>query len=1226
MSNESPKLHFASSSLGFLLASVLLSGILSAPASALVRMPDDLPGDWSCVGRTQVQAGTNSAVIDGGYVVEKKEMKDAEFSFRARAPMGASQVQIWSGFRFRDRDSRYVFALRGGNDNDIYLARYGPDGGSEFLGFAPLDFKPVPGVWYQLRVVTLGNQIQIFLNDDKLPRLNVRDPHPLWNSGSILLGGGWLPAEFADLQTRELTDEEKKQFLAIGKKQWAFPPLDKESLRKRERNSYLPEKIATSTFQRTDTSLDGAWLFIPDYQLSPGESPVQLNSDDQDWHVMQVPSFWTPALSWLHGETGFPDLDTFSKTKGVAESLYVQRIKQCDSFTFDWRKTRSAWYRHYVELPPGINGRHFELTFKAIAKVSAIWVNGVEVGNHTGMFGQVKCDITKAVKPGRNVIAVHVISSPPSNETDPNKPEGVAVTVEVTSAMLHSLPHGMFQDDVGGIWQPVELTETAPVHVGDCFIEPGLHGADIDLDILNDSHDSAKIQTGYSITSVQDGAILYSGDLDHPVVVAAAATNHLRLVTPRLNPKPWSPQTPNLYTLEIRLSANGKLIDSYKVRFGFRTFKVEGNRFLLNGKPFWLRGADPFPNTLMPNDKELAVQFMKIAREGNVSVTRSHIVPFTSSWLDAADEVGMAVSFEGTWPWLMLEGDPPDNDLIQTWRDEFISLIRENRNHPSIILWTINNEMKFEQTDQKRPERLKKKWAILNDMIKAVRETDPTRPVVADSSYVRKEAELGYQTLVKPEGLDDGDVDDLHRYYGWYNESFFHFYDGQFNRLTTPGRPFISQEMSTGYPNNDDGHPARFYLFKNYTPQALVGDDAYENADPAIFLKRQAFMTKGLAETLRRTSHEEAAGILYFSYFTWFQSPWLVDHIKPWPAYYALKTALQPVLVSAELYGRHFYSATTSRERVCIVNDSEDCQAIAGSHLIWEFQLDGQVLSQGRVEVPAVNYYENRWLDVEFKTPQNLPKPRANGQLTLKLESNGKILSENSYDVVMTTREWAQGELNDRENICLWNPGNSPTDSLSGLPLTIADSIETVGRTNVLIIGNLDDVTLTASQIGQLKDFVSQGGQVLMLHPGKLLEVFFPDQVKAYKAKSGEIVTMHVPESPVFSGIEPLDLAWFERGGRQVPIACSGVYQVAANRKDTTALASQLDLHGYLRQTSQVVTIGGAPLVEIRIGKGRLLASELCLESGKDDPIARRLLANMIHYLEQAPVYSVKGS
>lgn len=377
-------------------------------------------------------------------------------------------------------------------------------------------------------------------------------------------------------------------------------------------------------------------------------------------------------------------------------------------------------------------------------------------------------------------------------------------------------------------------------------------------------------------------------------------------------------------------------------------------------------------------------------------------------------------------------------------------------------------------------------------------------------------------------------------------------------------------------------------------------------------------MTKELAETLRRTSHEKSAGILHFSYFTWFQSPWSARDLKPWPAYYALKKALRPVLVSAELFDRHFYSDTTFHARVCIVNDSESGQRIpSGSHLIWQFQHDGQVLSQGKVETSAVDYYGNRWLNVEFKTPQSLPTPRIDGQLVLKLESEGKIISENSYDVVIATPDWAKGVPAKTTRIFLWNPGKQSVDGLSDLAVTHVDSVEAVDPANVLIVGDLRQTNLSPSEMQHLAKFVSQGGRVLMLHPGNALPSLFPDRIKAFKAKEGEIVTMHVPESPVFSGIEPLDTAWFDRGGRRVPAACTGVYEIVAGRNDITALAGQCDLHGYLKTTSEITNYMGEPLVELQVGKGHLIASELNLEAGKSEPIAHRLLMNLIGYLEQ---------
>jgi hypothetical protein len=137
-----------------------------------------------------------------------------------------------------------------------------------------------------------------------------------------------------------------------------------------------------------------------------------------------------------------------------------------------------------------------------------------------------------------------------------------------------------------------------------------------------------------------------------------------------------------------------------------------------------------------------------------------------------------------------------------------------------------------------------------------------------------------------------------------------------------------------------------------------------------------------------------------------------------------------------------------------------------------------------------------------------------------------------------------------------------------------------------------------------------------MLQPGNSLVKLFPDQVKAFVPKEGEIVTMHIPESPVFSEIEPLDLAWFERANRQLPLACTGIYQIVNPHKDAIALADQCDIHAYLDKTPDVAKISGTPLLEIQLGKGRLLASEMLFESGKNDPIAQRLLMNCLNYLK----------
>jgi hypothetical protein len=555
----------------------------------------------------------------------------------------------------------------------------------------------------------------------------------------------------------------------------------------------------------------------------------------------------------------------------------------------------------------------------------------------------------------------------------------------------------------------------------------------------------------------------------------------------------------------------------------------------------------------------------------------------------------------------------PSRELLSAWKNEFLSLIRKHRNHPSLILWTVNNEMKFEVLGRKDPNLLREKWEVLNDMIRSMRKADPTRPIVCDSSYCRQEIGPEYQNLVVPSNFDDGDIDDAHRYYGWYEPSFFHFYQGEFGqKAASPGRPLISQEMSTGYPRSD-GHPTRFYLFQHQTPQSLVGPDAYENRDPRIFLERQAFMTKELAETIRRTNRAECSGVLHFAYVSWFKNVWNAKTIEPLPTYHALSDALQPVLVSAELFGRHFYSGSKTPVRVCIVNDLETGKKLPAGQLIWQVKGGGKMLATGALETAAVDYYSNAWDEFMLSLPAELPSSRLNATLTLLLEVNGEIQSKNTYDITIATRAWAEKGLEHRIAIFTEKKKVQPgAPQASGRAIA---SFQDAKLDEVVIVPNAATVLGNSNVDRELRQFVTAGGRVLLLQAGPKLASLFPDRVRAFRSCPGEIVSMFIPESPAFDGIEPLDLAWFEMGERRVPRACQGVYQIEPQRDDTSMLAEVIDIHGYLKMPADLAKYRGTPLVQLNEGKGRIIASEMMLLEAPQDPIAGRLFGNLVHAL-----------
>lgn len=1185
---------------------------------ALADTPHTNPESWSVFGRIVLHRLTDSVLIQDGFVVHQEAHENCSFRFSARAPEDASEVQIWAGIRCRDRESRYVFALRGGNNDDLYLARYAPDGAARFLGLVPLGFHPVPGAWYTLRAVACGGRMHIYLNNEPLPRISVHDKAPQWRSGGVSLGGGWLPAEFRGVTVEPITADDAAGIESSGDRVWQPAPVDKARLRTDQRGAFRPIAVHSLDAPRAEFSLDGEWLFAPD-----GDVPAHPESetlDDASWHVIGVPDFWTPCLSWLHHESGFPDLDGLSATKGISDRLWESELNRLDGYTFDWRKTASAWYRQYIDLPADLSGRRFELCFDAIAKIAEVWVNGVKVGSHVGMFSEVRCDISSAVHPGRNAIAVHVQGRLESKASD--RVAGVAVTVEVTDSMLNSLPHGMYPDEASGIWQPVRLLVTRQIWIDDVYLKPRRDGLDFDVTVRTHSGQPRSIAASYVIRSKDGKETLFEAPAAE---LQPVADSSVRFSTPKLAPRPWSPHDPALYTLEISLWSEGSLLDRYSLPVGFRTFTVQDGKLYLNGKPFWLRGANHFPHALRPNDAVLARRFMQLARAGNVAVTRSHTAPFTATWLQAADEAGMAVSFEGTWPWLMLDGEPPAPELLDCWSREFLSLIHRFRNHPSIILWTVNNEMKFEMFDKARPGRLEKKWEILSAMVKAIRAADPTRPIVCDSSYCRNEIGREYDDLVRRKGFDDGDIDDTHCYPGWYEPSFFHHYDGSIcTRRSYPGRPLISQEMSTGYPRNDDGHPCRFYLFKHYTPQSLVGDEAWENRDPAIFLARQAFITKELAENFRRVSRDKCSGILHFAYLSWFKNVWAPESISPFPAYEGIKLALQPVLVSAELYGRHFYFGSRHTIRVCIANDAENMCDLPPTHLQWQIETGDEVLAQGSVSVAPVAYYSNHWIDLAIALPEaELPR-RVAAQLTLRLFEGQKVFGRNSYDIDVASHAWAW--YADWGRVAIFSPAGD-NGALRRPGARSVGSLADLRPDDTVVLLDAGASLVSRGEADALRHHIEGGGNALLLNGGSQLASVFPEHVASFSEGEYEIAFMQVPESPFFDGLEPLDLAWWERGSRKIPQVCAGSHRLVNGAPKLSALASVFKTHGYLKESADFKRISGSPLFEIGAGDGhngggRIVVCELMLlETALFDPIAARLLNNLIAELAGKPCH-----
>ena len=1060
-------------------------------ACSLASLPGHTQSQWQndfsnqgeilkTVGRGECSIADGVFRSKGSYACfGNPEWKNYSMSFKVRAPKGAEQVQIWAGFRAYNRFDRYVAGIKGGLQDDVYLMRTGYMGTDEFMGVRPLGFHPVPGEWYSMKVEVCGNRIRVFVNGEKEPYIDVVDKNAnLVPSGEVTLGGGWIETEFDDLIVTLLPDNYLKNVKA-AEYRMAATSQQKEAKRRRERANYKAVMVNDIKPDRTEISLDGDWLFMPEYQLDDKAKAVSATTDDEDWHVMQVPNFWNPIRIWLHGET--MPTPNGPNPKGVSDTYYQQETDRCEGYTFDYRKTGTAWYRQWLELPTDIKGKQLTLSFDAVSKMAEVYVNGQLAGSNVGMFGDFQVDATDFLHPGRNVVVVKV-------------------TRDISGAAAQT---------------------------------------------------SDAMENYYS--SVRKDGFLY-----------------------------------------------------------------------LNGRKFWMRGGNHIPFAICPNDSILADKFMQLMKAGNVQSTRTHTTPWNELWVSAADRNGIAISFEGTWSWLMIHSTPiPDKNVLDLWSSEWLRVMKKYWNHPSVFFWTVNNEMKFYDLDADM-ERSKEKFRIVSDVVKGMRELDPTRPVCFDSNYLHSKAlrRFGQDFL---NTVDDGDIDDNHAYYNWYDFSLFRFFNGEFQKqFKSPGRPLISQEMSTGYPNAETGHPTRSYQLIHQNPYSLIGYEAYDWADPMHFLKVQSFITGELAETLRRTN-EQVSGIMHFAYMTWFRQCYNYKNIQPYPTYYAMQRAMQPVLVSAELWGRNLYAGEKLHTRIYVVNDSEDGRDLLPMALNWSIVDEkGKILASGTEQFPAVEYYGRKYIEPAIVMPSVLPSDKMNVKLKLVLVENGQTLSQNEYDLILANKRWNIAKVSENKKIVLLDKDNTSA-VLDFLQVkyqkasSVKELVQIKRKADLCIISGLKECTDDEKTL--LRTYQQKGGKLLLLNSKEIAKKVYPEHITGWIIPTeGDIVVMERDDAPVFDGIGVLDLRYFNNNKREIPLACHATLKANRN-ENVTELAGQMKIHAYIDggkpedRIQKIESMRGLTLLQIKDGKGTATVSTLCTEKADTDPIAGKLLVNMINTL-----------
>ncbi|MEP6662662.1 MAG: glycoside hydrolase family 2 TIM barrel-domain containing protein, partial [Verrucomicrobiota bacterium] len=714
-------------------------------------------------------------------------------------------------------------------------------------------------------------------------------------------------------------------------------------------------------------SLSGNWLYKPGYAVATNENPQDASGDDTFGQV-PVPQLLNRIHWWLDDSEDFKTYET-------------ARLKKLG---FDTDRAEDGWYHLWLDLPAIPTGKHLFIEFDGVAMRSKTFCNGKLLGSHDGMFSRFSYDLTSELKPGKNLIAVFV-----SMEKIPKDSltMGEAVTVNLTASKVRSMSKGMYGPlspnfdnrayDLHGIWQPVKLVVRGGAKLDDVWFVPSLDGAEVRIEARALSwHQSARVKAKWS--DIKTGKT-FAEIAPKKIELGPLASSNM-ITLQNVKPKLWTPAEPNLYRLEVTLESDaGEILDSWTHDVGFRTFEAHGNQLFLNGKPYWLRGANHLPYGKNPFDPKLAHKLVQYLHDANIRVTRTHATPWNEAWLDAADEIGLGVSLEGIRPWALAgKIGPTPPELFAHWLMENEDVVKRARNHPSVFIYTVGNEMMLK--DSKNLE----KWQQLSDVVKQTRKLDPTRPVICSSEYTR-DAEFFNESL-KSHDIDDGDMDDLHRYNNWYAPSSFVFDAKLEKEIKNNGgtRPLIGQEMSTGYPDLDTGLPVFRYTRDLLTPQAWIGNRAYRGNDPKIFLDHYRAVTKRWAEMLRFERSTNTAGFMLFATECWFSHTYDAKTVKPYSVLEAMQEAFAPVGLALETGRRRFFSGEQIETAVFITNDDENQKEYSDLRVELSFfdRHTGRKISAIELGgLPKLAYYETARVPVKFR----LPAFNARRELTARL-------------------------------------------------------------------------------------------------------------------------------------------------------------------------------------------------------------------------------------------------
>ncbi|MCP4314296.1 MAG: DUF4982 domain-containing protein [Bacteroidetes bacterium] len=431
---------------------------------------------------------------------------------------------------------------------------------------------------------------------------------------------------------------------------------------------------------RVRIPLDFDWAF----QLGDVEGAEKEDFNDSYWRILDLPHDWSIEGSYDESNPG-----------GIAGAFLPAGI---------------GWYRKTIDLEEFPRGDQYFIEFDGVYMNSDVWINGVHLGKRPNGYIGFSYDLTPFLKNGKNVLAVRVDHS--------------------------RVPSGRWYTG-SGIYRHVWLTSTKSVYIPQwgTTVEtklPDLNRAEVTLgiELTNRSGAHQKVLVE-SILKDRAGNRIARDRSKLSLGEEAQLTQSFKVKNPLL----WSPDHPDIYFIETSVSVNGRVVDRYQTPMGIRSIEFRGSEgFFLNGESIKFKGLcnhhDAGPvGSAVPN--EVLYRRLKLLKEMGCNALRTTHNPFSPEFYTMCDTMGFLVmdeAFDGWWA-PKAEFDY-GNYFEEWWQRDLTDFIRRDRNHPSVVIWSLGNEVHGFTAGQQK------------EIVDFVKNLDDSRPVTQGRGYEKPHIDI----------------------------------------------------------------------------------------------------------------------------------------------------------------------------------------------------------------------------------------------------------------------------------------------------------------------------------------------------------------------------------------------------------------------------------------------------------------------------------------------------